>query len=154
MKKIILIMGLPGAGKTYLAERLVPYLKAAWINNDKVRKKANDWDFSSEGRERQSKRMKDLAQKALNEGSHVVVDFVCLTPKTRKDFNADIVIWVDTIKKGRFEDTNKMFVKPNKFDFRVTEKNAEIWAIKIADKIQKYTWDDKKPTAQSGSSIL
>ncbi len=148
MKKIILIMGLPGAGKTYLAERLVPYLKAAWINNDKVRKKANDWDFSSEGRERQSKRMKDLAQKALNEGSHVVVDFVCPTPKTRKDFNADIVIWVDTIKKGRFEDTNKMFVKPNKFDFRVTEKNAEIWAIKIADKIQKYTWDDKKPTAQ------
>jgi len=141
-------MGLPGAGKTYLAERLVPYLKAAWINNDKVRKKANDWDFSSEGRERQSKRMKDLAQKALNEGSHVVVDFVCPTPKTRKDFNADIVIWVDTIKKGRFEDTNKMFVKPNKFDFRVTEKNAEIWAIKIADKIQKYTWDDKKPTAQ------
>ena len=141
-------MGLPGAGKTYLAERLVPYLKAAWINNDKVRKEANDWDFSPEGRERQAKRMKDLAQKALNEGKHVVVDFVCPTPKTRKDFNADIVIWVDTIKKGRFEDTNKMFVKPNKFDFRVTEKNAEIWAIKIADKIQKYTWDDKKPTAQ------
>ena len=141
-------MGLPGAGKTYLAERLVPYLKAAWINNDKVRKEANDWDFSPEGRERQAKRMKDLAQKALNEEKHVVADFVCPTPKTRKDFNADIVIWVDTIKKGRFEDTNKMFVKPNKFDFRVTEKNAEIWAIKIADKIQKYTWDDKKPTAQ------
>ncbi len=141
-------MGLPGAGKTYLAERLVPYLKAAWINNDKVRKEANDWDFSPEGRERQAKRMKDLAQKALNEGKHVVADFICPTPKTREDFNADIVIWVDTIKKGRFEDTNKMFVKPNKFDFRVTEKNAEIWAIKIADKIQKYTWDDKKPTAQ------
>ena len=141
-------MGLPGAGKTYLAERLVPYLKAAWINNDKVRKKANDWDFSSEGRDRQSKRMRDLAQKGLDEGKNVIADFVCPTPKTRKDFNADIVIWVDTIKKGRFEDTNKMFVKPNKFDFRVTEKNAEIWAIKIADKIQKYTWDDKKPTAQ------
>ena len=83
--------------------------------------------------------MKDLAQKALNEGKHVVADFICPTPKTREDFNADIVIWVDTIKKGRFEDTNEMFVKPNKFDFRVTEKNGEAWAIKIADKIKKYT---------------
>ena len=141
-------MGLPGAGKTYLAERLVPYLKAVWLNSDKTRKKANDWDFSSEGRQRQAKRMKDLAQKALNEEKHVIADFVCPTPKTRKAFNADVVIWIDTIKKGRFEDTNKMFVEPNKFDFRVTEKNGEIWAIKIADKIQKYTWDNKKPTAQ------
>ena len=130
-------MGLPGAGKTYLAEILVPYLKATWINNDKVRKKANDWDFSSEGRERQSKRMKDLAQKALNEGNHVVVDFVCPTPKTRKGFNADIVIWVDTIKKGMFEDTNKMFVKPNKFDYRVTEKNAKKWSLKIFEDMKK-----------------
>ena len=141
-------MGLPGAGKTWFSKRLYPYLKAVWLNNDEVRKKASDWDFSSEGRDRQSKRMRDLAQKGLDEGKNVIADFVCPTPKTRKDFNADIVIWVDTIKKGRFEDTNKMFVKPNKFDFRVTEKNGEIWAIKIADKIQKYTWDDKKPTAQ------
>ena len=135
----ILIMGLPGSGKTYLAQRLQPLLSAAWFNADKVREMANDWDFSSEGRDRQSKRMKALAQKALNEGKNVVVDFVCPTPKTREDFNADIVIWVDTIKKGRFEDTNEMFVKPNKIDFRVTEKNGEAWAIKIADKIKKYT---------------
>jgi len=137
MKKIILIMGLPGAGKTYLAERLVPYLKAVWLNNNKVRKEANDWDFSPEGRERQAKRMKNLAQKALNEGKHVVADFVCPTPKTRKDFNADIVIWVDTIKKGRFEDTNKMFVKPKKFDFRVTEKNAKKWSLQIFEDMKK-----------------
>ena len=95
MKKKILIMGLPGAGKTYLAKRLVPYLKAAWLNSNKVREEANDWDFSLEGRQRQAKRMKDLAQKALNEGKHVVADFICPTPKTREDFNADIVIWVD-----------------------------------------------------------
>ena len=137
MKKKILIMGLPGAGKTYLAERLAPYLKAVWLNNNKVRKEANDWDFSPEGRERQAKRMKNLAQKALNEGKHVVADFVCPTPKTRKDFNADIVIWVDTIKKGRFEDTNKMFVKPNKFDFRVTEKNAKKWSLQIFEDMKK-----------------
>ena len=137
MKKIILIMGLPGAGKTYLARRLVPYLKAVWLNNDEVRKKDNNWDFSYEGRDRQSKRMRDLAQKALNEGEHVVADFVCPTPKTRKDFNADIVIWVDTIKKGRFEDTNKMFIKPNEFDFRVTEKNAEKWSLQIFEDMKK-----------------
>ena len=137
MKKKILIMGLPGAGKTCLSKRLVPYLKAAWINNDKVRKEANDWDFSPEGRERQAKRMKDLAEKALNEGKHVIADFICPTPKTRKDFNADIVIWVDTIKKGRFEDTNKMFVKPKKFDFRVTEKNAKKWSLQIFEDMKK-----------------
>ena len=130
-KKKILIMGLPGAGKTYLARRLVPYLKAVWLNNDEVRKEANDWDFSSEGRNRQSKRMKDLAQNALNKGNNVIADFICPTPATRKDFNADIVIWVDTIKKGRFEDTNKMFIEPKKFDFRVTEKNAKKWSLQI-----------------------
>ena len=130
-------MGLPGAGKTYLAERLVPYLKAVWLNNNKERKEANDWDFSPEGRQRQAKRMKGLAQKALGKGKNVVVDFVCPTPKTRKDFNADIVIWVDTIKKGRFEDTNKMFVKPKKFDFRVTEKNAKKWSLQIFKDMKK-----------------
>ena len=137
MKKKILIMGLPGAGKTYLSKRLAPHLKAVWLNSDKTRKEANDWDFSPEGRERQAKRMKDLAQKALNEGRHVIADFICPTPKTRKDFNADIVIWVDTIKKGRFEDTNKMFVKPKKFDFRVTEKNAKKWSLQIFEDMKK-----------------
>ena len=137
MKKKILIMGLPGAGKTFLAKRLHPYLKAVWLNNDEVRKKAKDWDFSSEGRDRQTKRMKYLAQKALNKGKHVIADFVCPTSKTRKAFNADIVIWLDTIKKGRFEDTNKMFVKPKKFDFRVTEKNAKKWSLKIFEDLKK-----------------
>ena len=144
MKKI-LIMGLPGAGKTYLAERLVPYLNAVWLNADKVRKAANDWDFSTEGRLRQAKRMKDLAQKALDNGKYVVADFVCPTVKTREDFNADIVIWLDTIKEGRFDDTNKIFVKPDKFDFRVTEKNGEIWAIKIADEIKNTLGITKSP---------
>ena len=114
-KKKILIMGLPGSGKTSLAKRLYPYLKAVFLNNDEVRKEANDWDFSPKGRERQTKRMKDLAQKYLNEGKNVIADFVCPTEKTRKDFNADILIWVDTIKKGRFEDTNKMFEEPKNF---------------------------------------
>ena len=131
----ILIMGLPGAGKTALAKELHSKIDSVWINADQVRKKANDWDFSIDGRKRQAKRMKDLADQALKENKHVIVDFICPTPQTRKDFNADFVIWMDTIKEGRFEDTNQMFVKPNKFDFRVTEKNAKSISLQILDKI-------------------
>tara|TARA_B100000686_G_scaffold345336_1_gene429744 strand:- start:270 stop:1052 length:783 start_codon:yes stop_codon:yes gene_type:complete len=149
MKKI-LIMGLPGSGKTTLASKLVPLLKAKWLNNDEARKAANDWDFSEEGRIRQAKRMSDLAEKYKKEKrySFLVTDYICPTPKTRELFNADYIVWVDTIDKGRFEDTNKMFVKPKKFDFRVTTQDAVLWAYQIADKFISYKWDNKKPTAQ------
>ena len=144
----ILIMGLPGSGKTTLASKLVPLLSAKRLNNDEVRKKADDWDFSEEGRSRQAKRMADLAEKYKKEGNYVVADFVCPTPKARELFCADFIIWVDTIKKGRFEDTNKMFVKPEKYDFHVTSQNAELWSLQIVDQILEYSWDNKKPTAQ------
>ena len=133
----ILIMGLPGAGKTTLASKLVKLLNAKWLNADEVRKEANDWDFSLEGRNRQAQRMVDFANKYTSEGNTVIADFVCPTPKARELFDPDILIWVDTIKEGRFEDTNQMFVEPEKFDFRVTEKNSEIWSIKIAQKIEE-----------------
>ena len=119
----ILVMGLPGSGKTYLTERLQPLLKAAWYNADKVREMANDWDFSDDGRRRQSNRMRDLAKKLRNDGNYVVADFVCPTKEARKLFGADFTIWMDTIKEGRFEDTNNIFVKPDKVDFHVTEWN-------------------------------
>ena len=141
-------MGLPGSGKTTLASNLVPLLKAKWLNADNTRKIANDWDFSKEGRARQAKRMADLAEKYKKEGFHVVADFICPTPEARRLFNPDYIIWLDTIKKGRFEDTNEMFVKPEKYDFKITTLNAKLWAIQIADKIMPYTWDNKKPTAQ------
>ena len=144
----ILIMGLPGSGKTTLASNLVPLLKAKWLNADNTRKIANDWDFSKEGRARQAKRMADLAEKYKKEGFHVVADFICPTPEARRLFNPDYIIWLDTIKKSRFEDTNEMFVKPEKYDFKITTLNAKLWAIQIADKIMPYTWDNKKPTAQ------
>ena len=130
-------MGLPGSGKTTLASKLVPLLKAKWVNNDEVRKAANDWDFSEEGRIRQAKRVADIAEKYKKEGSYdyLVADYICPTPQTRKLFNADYIVWINTIKEGRFDDTNKMFVKPEKFDFEVTTQDAELWAKKIAEKI-------------------
>ena len=86
-------MGLPGSGKTYLAERLVPILNAAWYNADKLREMANDWDFSDEGRRRQSRRMRTFADFEKDNDRYVVCDFVCPTKETRENFDADIVIW-------------------------------------------------------------
>ena len=135
--KIILIMGLPGAGKTTLADELAPLLNAKRLNADEVRKAANDWDFSEEGRTRQAKRMADFALKLKNEGNYVIADFICPTPKARSLFPADFVVWVDTIKEGRFDDTNKMFIKPEKYNFHVTTQDAKSWAPKISEEIKK-----------------
>ena len=132
----ILIMGLPGSGKTYLAQRLQPLLSAALFNADKVREMANDWDFSPEGRTRQSLRMKSLADYESDNDRIVICDFICPTSETRKMFDPDIVIWLDTIKEGRFEDTNKLFEEPEKVDFRITEWNDKNH-INIAAEISK-----------------
>ena len=134
--KIILIMGLPGAGKTTLANELDKLIKSKRLNADEIRKEANDWDFSEEGRKRQAKRMADAAIKLKNDGNNVIADFICPTPEARKLFPADYVAWVDTIKKGRFEDTNQMFVKPEKYDYHVTTQDAKVWASKIAEDLQ------------------
>ena len=133
--KIILIMGLPGSGKTTLASELVPLLKAKWLNAEEVRKEANDWDFSAEGRTRQAKRMWAKAKEFRDQGNHVVADFVCPTPAARALVPADFIIWVDTIKEGRFDDTNKMFVKPEKYNYHVTTQDAKNWAPKILEEI-------------------
>ena len=134
--KIILVMGLPGAGKTTLANELAKLIKAKRLNADEIRKAANDWDFSKEGRTRQAKRMFDEALKLKSEGNNVIADFICPTPEARNLFPADYVIWVDTIKKGRFDDTNKMFVNPKKYDFHVTSQDAKVWASQIANKLK------------------
>ena len=129
-------MGLPGAGKTTLANELATLIKTKRLNADEVRKAANDWDFSEEGRKRQAKRMSDSAVKLKSEGNNVIADFICPTPEARSLFPADYTIWVDTIKKSRFDDTNAMFVKPENYDFHVTTQDAKFWAQKIKEKIK------------------
>ena len=129
-------MGLPGSGKTTLANELAPMLNAKRLNADEVRKAANDWDFSIEGRQRQAKRMAEFAINLKKVGNYVVADFICPTPEARNLFPADYIIWVDTIKAGRFEDTNKMFVNPDKYNFHVTSQDAKNWAPKILKEIK------------------
>ena len=135
--KIILVMGLPGAGKTTLANELAKLIESKRLNADEIRRTANDWDFSEEGRKKQAKRMSDAALKLKNEGNNVIADFICPTPAARSLFPADYVVWVDTIQKGRFDDTNQMFVKPEKYDFHVTSQDAQLWAPKIFQDLKK-----------------
>ena len=130
-------MGLPGSGKTTFAKELIKYIDAKWINADEVRAKANDWDFSLDGRKRQSARMKNLSNSFIKKNKNVVVDFICPTEETRNEFNPDILIWIDTIKFGRFEDTNKMFTAPKKYDFRIKKKDAINLAPGVAINIKK-----------------
>ena len=130
-------MGLPGSGKTTLANELAQLINAKRLNADEVRKEANDWDFSDEGRKRQARRMAGFALKLKEEGNFVIADFVCPTPEARALFPADFIIWVDTIKEGRFDDTNKMFVKPEKYNFHVTSQDAQLWTPKIYEDLKK-----------------
>lgn len=139
MMKKILIMGLPGAGKTTLAEAVCKLLRgnsfrAAWFNADAVRKQFDDWDFSAEGRLRQAQRMKMLAEGLDDRVDFAVCDFVAPTEELRAEFNADLVVWVDTITEGRFADTNKAFIPPIHYDIRVTEQDSDKWALIVAGK--------------------
>ncbi len=129
-------MGLPGAGKTTLANELAKLIKSKRVNADEIRKAAGDWDFSEEGRKRQAKRMSEAAIKLKNEGNNVIADFICPTPEARKLFTADYIVWVDTIKKGRFDDTNQMFVKPENYNCHVTTQDAKVWALKILEDLK------------------
>lgn len=176
MAQRLLVMGLPGSGKTYFTERLKRYLEdnsgahtmsyeqmskydapsphyqvtVEWFNADEVRKQFNDWDFSNEGRIRQSIRMFKFAVGSLSD--YVICDFVAPMVEMRNNYKADWTIWMDTIDSGRFDDTNKAFIPPEVYDFRITEKNAEKWVQFVGDHIlsnrRRPTFDWKKETVQ------
>ncbi len=165
-------MGLPGSGKTYFAERLKVYLeingnfdlskitsdvpyprvntKVDWFNADEIRRRFNDWDFSHEGRIRQSIRMFEFAMKCT--GDYVICDFVAPLPEMRHNFKADWTIWMDTIDQSRYDDTNKMFVPPDIYDFRITEQNADKWVQYVGEMIiankRRSMFDWRKETVQ------
>ena len=115
----ILIFGLPGSGKTTLAKPFAELIGGVHINADEVRTKYNDWDFTKQGRVRQAQRMRHLADGVVMAGKIAVADFVCPTYITRLEFNPDYTVWMDTIKEGRFEDTNTLFEKPDDVDYHV-----------------------------------
>jgi len=155
MSKRILIMGLPGAGKTTLADKLRTYLETTgiivdWFNADEIRKQFNDWDFSHAGRIRQSLRMFDLSK--TSDADFVICDFVAPLVEMRNNYKADWTIWVDSIKKGRYEDTNKAFTEPAIYDFRIPEQDSDKWSTFIGEKIvndeRRPNFDWKKPTVQ------
>lgn len=146
MKKI-LIMGLPGSGKTTLAKKIVKSLKADWLNADKIRNKYNDWDFSRKGIIRQVKRMRDLASRSKKK--IVVADFICPFKEQLKIFKPHYIVWVDTIKKSRYPNMNRIFKRPKKFNLRVTSQNSDVWKLPVIDKFKKkYHWVNKNETGQ------
>ncbi len=128
-------MGLPGSGKTTLANELATLLDAKRLNADEVRKEANDWDFSEAGRMRQAERMRLLSAQAVLENRIVIADFICPTKYARKEYNADFTVWMDTIKEGRFEDTNKIFEPLEEYDVKVTHMDADTWVFIVKQEL-------------------
>jgi adenylylsulfate kinase len=117
----ILIFGLPGSGKSTLSEPFAKLINGHWVNADQVREQYNDWDFTLEGRMRQAMRMRYICDGIVRAGKTAIADFVCPTEAARLEFGPDYTVWMDTIAEGRFEDTNRMFEKPAKYDYHVNK---------------------------------
>lgn len=151
MKRKILVMGLPGSGKTTLSRVLAPRLNAVNFNADEVRANVNrDLGFAEADRIEHARRMGWLCDQVVNVGCFAIADFICPTPATRDAFLTGgdaFVIWLDRIKVGAFDDTNRMFVPPEHFDLRVSaDGTPEYWAEEAMKRLRPI-FDPKKPTA-------
>ena len=132
----VLIFGLPGSGKSTLACAIVEKFPCLYLNGDKIRDIFKDNDFSIQGRINQSRRMKALSD--LTQDVVVIADFVCPTEETRKIFNADLSIWMNTIQDSRYADTNKIFQKPKSADIIITTKETGQHVLTIIERIKSY----------------
>lgn len=138
----ILICGLPGSGKSTLAEPFAKLINGVWINADQVREQYNDWDFTQGGRMRQAQRMRYLSDGVVRAGGIAIADFVCPTENARREFDADYTVWMDTIKEGRYEDTNHIFEKPKYVNYHVAEWFNDTHA-QLLEVVQNYMQRDK-----------
>jgi adenylylsulfate kinase len=146
----ILICGLPGSGKSTIGKPFAELIGGIWINADEVRKEYDDWDFTPEGRMRQAMRMKFLSDGVVMAGKVAVADFICPTKAARESFNADYTVWMDTIKFGKYEDTNLMYerLESNEYNYHVSrwfekaeEQLAEVVTTYMKRKIEGNTDD-------------
>jgi Adenylylsulphate kinase len=148
MTRKILIMGLPGAGKTTLARELAPLLGAVQFNADEVRANlSRDLGFAHEDRIEHARRMGWMCDRVVEAGGTAIADFICPTAATRAAFGADFTVWVDRVAEGRFADTNRMFTAPDAYDVRITaDGTPRHWAEKVLALLRP-TFDPKLPTA-------
>jgi len=148
MKRKILIMGLPGAGKTTLANALAPLLNAVVFNADAVRANlSRDLGFSHDDRIEHARRMGWMCDRVIEAGGTVIADFICPTPDTRAAFGDAFTIWLDRIEEGRFEDTNRLFVTPERVDLRVTPDGTPQYWAERALTLLRPPFDPQRPTA-------
>jgi cytidyltransferase-like protein len=148
MNRKILVMGLPGSGKTTFTRALAPMLNAVVFNNDEVRANINrDLGFSMEDRVEQARRMGWLCDRVVESGGVAIADFICPTPATRAAFGDAFTVFIDRIQASRFDDTNRVFVPPERCDVRVEpEGTPQYWAERVF-RLLRPAFDPKRPTA-------
>ena len=130
----VLIFGLSGSGKTSLAKELAYHFQLPHYNADTIREFYNDWDFSEPARHRSAHRMSQF--------EFGILDFICPKKEYRKLVDADIIVWMDTITKGRYDDTNEMFKKPNinieHIDYHFTKLDSDAQSDRIVDDLELF----------------